>query len=186
MVLCAAGNQVSGKEKRRSRIMTRAYELLTRYARPVMIALFLLAIRLIWGWQFTLAGHGKLLDIQKPIHFFEKLGIPFPTANAWLVACVECFGGLLLMAGLGTRAVAIALTINMTVACLTADHEAVMKLISDGDVATFSQAAPFWFLVTSLLVLTFGPGGFSVDAVIKYLLRGRTTNAPPAHGFPVT
>jgi hypothetical protein len=38
---------------------------------------------------------GKLLNIAKVIDFFTSLGIPAPTANAYFVSTLECFGGLL-------------------------------------------------------------------------------------------
>jgi len=39
--------------------------------------------------------------------FFEGLGIPFAAANAYLVIAVELLGGLAMIAGLGTRIVAV-------------------------------------------------------------------------------
>ncbi|HEX3356384.1 MAG TPA: DoxX family protein [Tepidisphaeraceae bacterium] len=149
--------------------IVKAYEVFRHWAGPIVLSLFLLLIRIVWGYQFFIAGRGKLGDIDKPIGFFRDLGIPMPVANAWLVACVECFGGLMLLAGLLSRPVAIALTINMTVAYLTADNEAVKALFKDGDVSKFSQAAPFWFLVTSVIVLALGPGIFSIDAICQRL-----------------
>jgi putative oxidoreductase len=150
-----------------------AYELLTRWAGTIVLSLVLLLVRIVWGWQFFLAGKGKLGNIEQPIQFFTDLGIPMPTVNAWFVAFVECFGGLLLLAGLASRPVALALTINMTVAYLTADRDALKALFADGDIVTFAQAAPFWFLVTSMLVLALGPGIFSLDALIHRLMTRR-------------
>jgi putative oxidoreductase len=148
----------------------RAYLLLVRWGGPVVLSLFLLLMRLIWGLQFFQAGKGKLGNIQRPIGFFHELGIPFPTANAWLVAIVETFGGLLLLAGLGSRAVGVALSINMIVAYLTAHRKAADALFSEGDVSAFIAGGPFWFLATSLLVLALGPGMFSVDGILKRFL----------------
>src|SRR5450432_4278904 len=136
---------------------------------PIVLSAFLLAVRIIWGWQFHIAGKGKLGNIDKPIGFFHDLNIPFATANAWFVSCLECFGGLLLLVGLFSRPVALMLTINMIVAYVTADREAWNALFHDGDVTKFSAAAPFWFLVASALVLGCGPGMFSIDAIIKRL-----------------
>src|SRR5262245_15671333 len=59
----------------------------------------LLLIRLYWGWQFFVTGKSKLVDLAKPTEYFASLGIPFPHAQAILVGCVECFGGLLLLIG---------------------------------------------------------------------------------------
>jgi len=144
-----------------------AYLLLIRWSGPITLSLLLLLMRIVWGWGFFLAGKGKLGNIERPIQFFHKLGIPMPTFNAWLVAIVETVGGLLLLTGLGARAASIALVINMTVAYLAADTEAVKSLFTDSDPTKLFNAAPFWFLVTSVLVFALGPGMFSVDAVLK-------------------
>jgi len=144
-----------------------AYTCFTKWAGPAVLSVVLLIMRIIWGWQFHVAGMSKLHDIAKPIKFFTELGIPMPVANAWLVACVEFGGGLLLLLGLGGRLAALNLTINMTVAYLTADHEAVVALFKEGETAKFFAAAPFWFLFTSVLVLACGPGWFSIDGIIN-------------------
>ncbi len=124
---------------------------------------FLLAIRLYWGWQFFQTGWGKLQNIPHVTQFFQSLHIPMPEANAWVVAIMECFGGLLLMAGLGSRLVAFALAFDMIIAYITADSEALKSIFSDSD--KFVQAAPFPFLLMTLTVLAFGAGVFSLDWV---------------------
>ena len=125
---------------------------------------FLLFIRLYWGWQFFEAGKGKFGDINKVIGFFTDLGIPFPSINAWVVASTECFGGLLLILGLCSRLACVPLTIAMTVAYLAGDFPAVKAIFSEPDI--FVKAAPFPFLMTSLVVLIFGPGALSIDKLL--------------------
>jgi putative oxidoreductase len=129
---------------------------------------FLLAIRLYWGWQFFQTGMGKLENIGHVTQFFQSLNIPLPGANAWLVAIMECFGGLLLMVGAGSRLVAFALAFDMVIAYLTADSDAVKSIFSDSD--KFVQAAPFPFLFMTLVVLVFGAGVFSFDWVLRKIL----------------
>jgi putative oxidoreductase len=140
---------------------------------------FLLAIRLYWGWQFFQTGMGKLENIGHVTQFFQSLNIPLPGANAWLVAIMECFGGLLLMVGAGSRLVAFALAFDMVIAYITADSDAVKSIFSDSD--KFVQAAPFPFLFMTLTVLAFGAGVFSVDWVLrKILFRTPATASSPA------
>ena len=130
----------------------------------------LLAVRLFWGWQFFLTGKGKLMDLAKPTQFFESLGIPFPHAQAVLVGSVECFGGLLLLIGLATRLISIPLMILLTVAYLTADIDLVRAIFSDPD--KFVTADEFLFLFAVVIIFVFGPGAFSLDALIgKYFKR---------------
>jgi len=57
------------------------------------------------------------------------------------------------------------LTINLIMAYVTADREALFSVFSDPD--KFYAAAHYTFLVASVIVLIFGPGKFCVD----YLLR---------------
>jgi putative oxidoreductase len=127
----------------------------------------LLAIRLFWGWQFFLTGKGKLTDLAKPTQFFESLGIPFPHAQAILAGCTECFGGLLLLVGLASRLISLPLMILLTVAYLTADIDRVRAIFSDPD--KFITADEFLFLFAVVIIFVFGPGAFSLDALIgKY------------------
>lgn len=136
---------------------------------------FLLAIRLYWGWQFFQTGMGKLENIGHVTQFFQSLNIPLPGANAWLVAIMECFGGLLLMVGAGSRLVAFALAFDMVIAYITADSDAVKSIFSDSD--KFVQAAPFPFLFMTLVVLAFGAGVFSVDWVLRKILFRKVASA---------
>jgi putative oxidoreductase len=125
----------------------------------------LLFLRLLIGWQLFETGKGKLQHIDRFIAFLTHLHIPMPAANAYFVASLECIGGLLLLVGLAARLIAIPLTINFIVAYLTADRDTVINLFKDQD--AFMSAAPFVYLVVSLLVLAFGPGLFSLDEVIS-------------------
>jgi putative oxidoreductase len=136
---------------------------------------FLLAIRLYWGWQFFETGKGKLQNIQHVVQFFQTLNIPMPEANAWIVAIMECFGGLLLTAGLGSRLVAFALAFDMVIAYITADSDAVKAIFTDSD--KFVQAAPFPFLLMTLTVLAFGAGVFSLDWLIGRKFSKKSGNA---------
>ena len=131
---------------------------------------FLLAVRLYWGWQFAQAGWTKLGDLEKVTRFFTQLGIPAPALNALFVSGLEFAGGLLLILGLGSRLIAVPLVIDMLVAYMTADREALFSFVSSPD--KFTAAAPYTFLIASLLVLIFGPGRFSVDAILSALRGG--------------
>jgi putative oxidoreductase len=139
-------------------------------------SLFLLAVRLYWGWQFMQTGWGKLTNIGKVIHFFTELGIPAPALNAYFVSGLEFGGGVLLVLGLGSRLIALPLVIDMMVAYILADREALFSIISNPD--KFTAAAPYTFLVASLLVLIFGPGKVSLDTLLTARVRatGRSLN----------
>src|SRR4029077_6052517 len=110
------------------------------------------------------AGWGKLHDIGKVIGFFTDLRIPAPGLNAYFVSALEFGGGLLLGFGLGSRLLALLLAVDMIVAYIMADREALFSIISNPD--KFTSAAPYTFLFASLLVLIFGPGRFSLDTLL--------------------
>ncbi len=125
---------------------------------------FLLAVRLYWGWHFFLTGRGKLMNIDRTAGFFASLNIPMPKLNAMVAGSTECFGGLLLLLGLGSRIITLPLAFTMVIAYVTADHEALANIFNDSD--KFVTAAPFLFLYAALLILIFGPGKFSLDALL--------------------
>ena len=124
----------------------------------------LLVIRGWWGWSFFLTGKGKLLNLEKTTAFFTDLGLPLPKLNAIMAGSTECIGGLLLLLGLGSRLVSVPLIFTMLVAYATADKEALQAIFSDTD--KFTSAAPFLFLLASMIVFAFGPGKLSLDALL--------------------
>jgi len=124
----------------------------------------LLIIRLYWGWSFAQTGWGKLTLLERTTNFFASLNLPAPKLNAIMAGGTECLGGILLALGLFARPASVPLIFCMVVAYWTADREAVVALTSDPD--KFVSAAPFLFLLASLIVLAFGPGKFSLDALL--------------------
>src|ERR1700752_950111 len=149
-------------------LLRRGYELLIASGSALQSP-FLLVLRLYFFWQFFLTGKGKLSNIGKVTEFFASLGIPLPTLNAYFIGSLECFGSLLLIIGLASRPLSLLIVISMTVAYLTADFEAVLNIFSDPD--KFVKADPFPFLLTALIILVFGLGLFSIDALMKQILR---------------
>lgn len=126
----------------------------------------LLAVRLIWGWQFTLTGWGKLTHLHHVIGFFASLGIPLPGLMAPAISFLEFAGGILLIAGLLTRLTGFLLAADMVVAYLVSDRDALRTLFSN-DPSKFWNADPFTFLMASLVLLAFGAGAFSLDRLIQ-------------------
>jgi putative oxidoreductase len=144
--------------------LDRAYAIFVLSATSLQ-SLFLLFVRLYWGWQFWQTGWGKLHNLPHVIEFFTNLGIPAPALNAYFVSSLECFGGILLAVGLGSRILAFMFTIDMIVAYVTADRAALLSIFSKPD--DFVAATPFPFLMASLIILIFGPGRFALDYLIE-------------------
>jgi putative oxidoreductase len=137
-------------------------------------SLFLLTFRLYWGWQFFVNGKGKLINHVDVTSFFASLHIPAPALNAWLVGGAECFGGLLLMAGLFSRSAGLVLSIVMTTAYLAVSDDRAKLLNLFSDPAPFLNADPFFFLLTAVLVFAFGSGAISIDSVLSGLFERRS------------
>ena len=138
---------------------------------------FLLLLRIYFFWPLFQTGQGKLTNLGKISDYFASLGIPFPGASATITGLFETFGSLLLIVGLASRLTAIPITVIMILAYLTADFEAVSKLFSDPD--NFVKADPFPFLFAALIILIFGPGKFSVDALIAKLTGHKSVSRSP-------
>ena len=166
-------------------LFRRGYELLVSGAK-LLQSPFLLLLRVYFFWQLFQTGQGKLAHIDKISDYFTSLGIPLPTLNAYMAGATETFGSLLLIVGLASRLTAIPIAVVMAVAYLTADLEAVTGIFSDPD--KFVKADPFPFLVSAVIVLVFGPGKFSLDALIKWGVgaeRQRTLKRSPYLGASV-
>ncbi len=155
---------------REARVFGKAYALFEKVLNPLQ-DVFLLVFRLTWGWQFFHGGWNKLANIDGIISYFSDLGIPAPGFNAYFVSTLETVGGLLLLLGLLSRFIALLLTVNMSVAYLTAEPQKVLHIFSDPD--KFLQADPFFFLLTSVIVLAFGPGRIALDTLVRRWLAKR-------------
>jgi putative oxidoreductase len=132
---------------------------------------FLLCIRVYWGWQLWQSGWGKLHNLDKVTDFFASLHMPAPGTTAVFIACVEFFGGIFFALGALSRITSLVLTVNLTMAYILADREALFSVLSDPD--KFTAAAPFNFLGAAVLILIFGAGKLSVDAATARFLEHR-------------
>ncbi|HXZ81246.1 MAG TPA: DoxX family protein, partial [Terriglobales bacterium] len=127
-------------------------------------SLFILAVRLYWGWQLAQSGWGKLGNIDRVTGYFESLNVPMPHMTAVMVSSLEVVGGVLLFMGLGSRLIAIPLTLNMLAAYYFGDREALFSILKEP--GKFYAADPYTFLFASALVLVFGAGVFSLDYLL--------------------
>src|SRR5262249_9322396 len=107
----------------------------------------------------------------------SSLNLPMPAQTALAISSLEFFGGIFLALGLLSRLTALVLTINMVMAYVTADREALFSIFSDPD--QFYAAAPYTFLIASLLLLIFRPGRVSVDSFVG-VATGTTGGQRPA------
>ena len=129
---------------------------LAKLDRPVLLSARVLAAlaflaplltRLVVGWAFHLTGNGTLENFERTVDFFTSLEIPMPALNAAFVARLECWGGLLLMVGLGTRLVALMLSGTMVVALWTADRMTFLGALKGTSDAGLTDVSAFVFLL---------------------------------------
>ena len=83
---------------------------------PVQGPAATLLLRLMAGGVFLSEGILKFVYTNQGVGRFTKLGLPWPQLTANFIACLEIGGGLLLIAGLLTRLIAIPFMIEMIVA----------------------------------------------------------------------
>lgn len=127
---------------------------------PVEIDVVLLLIRLVCGCAFLFHGWGK---IQNPFHWMgPDASIP-PLLQA-LAALSEFGGGLAWMTGLLTRLASLGMACTMAAAVHM--HMIVLRdpFVNMSGCGSYEPASVF--LLISLLLLTAGPGRFSLDRLL--------------------
>ncbi len=133
------------------------------YTTNVFQSVLLLIIRLYWGFLFFIGGYFKVINMPPFIAFFQQLGLS--TTWAYIVAIVELVCGILIFFGFLSRIAAAATTLIMLGAYVIAHPAQFFSFFRDP--AYFFSAPSFSFFFASLVILFFGPGLVSIDALIK-------------------
>ncbi len=124
------------------------------------ISLFLARLAVAYG--FYEPAMQKWSDIDAVATWFGSMGIPFPTLNAYMAACTEITGVILLTLGLFTRLISIPLMVVMVVAISTVH---LAHGFSAGD---NGFEIPLYYMLFLALFASVGAGKLSLD----YLLFG--------------
>lgn len=119
-----------------------------------------LLLRIVLGITFIKAGWGKLTHLDRVEQYFRSLHIPAAALQAPMIATIEFVGGILLLAGLGTRVVSGLLIGVMAVAIYTAIWPS-----ADGVTAVLGGIEAIY--LAAFVQLAIGGGGpVSLDRVV--------------------
>lgn len=114
--------------------------------------------RLLIAGIFLLSGFSKLAAPAATIDYIQSAGLPLPQVGLAIAVAVELIGGLLLVLGYRTRAVAAAMAV-FTIATAVFFHSAL------GDQNQFIHFFKNIAITGGLLqVIAFGPGRLSLDS----------------------
>jgi putative oxidoreductase len=118
-------------------------------------------LRVLVGITFLLNGLPKIQGFTGFTRFVSSLGFPMPGLFAAIVVTLEVLGGLLLIAGLGTRWVSILYVVEMLITTL------LVKMPRAGFIAPQGGGAgaelDLLLLAAALILLTHGSGPLSVE-----------------------
>ena len=143
----------------------------------------LLLVRIILAYTFIGPAILKLSDISATAQFFEYLGIPLPTLNAYMAAGTELVGAVLLTLGLMTRFISLPLLVIMFVAIATVhgvngfnvitpdiswDDAYVNGELVKGTLVVLQNGYELvlYYIAMLLVLVTKGAGRFSLDFLI--------------------
>ncbi|HYE04579.1 MAG TPA: DoxX family protein [Planctomycetota bacterium] len=133
-----------------------------------------LLTRLTIGQAFAQAGLGKLTNLEGVIEYFASLGIPLARVQAPTVATLEFVGGIALILGLATRAVAFLLAGTMAVALVTAHRSEFAAALRWSPEEGLTGIDPWMYGLALLWLMAAGPGRLSLDrAVLAWWRRRR-------------
>ncbi len=122
--------------------------------------LSLLIVRLILSYGFYEPAMKKLNNFESITGWFrDDLHLPFPLLNAVFATTTEVSGVLLIFLGLMTRFISIPLMIVMVIAITTVHFSHGFHASDNG------FEIPLYYLIMLFVLLTHGPGKYSLDEI---------------------
>jgi len=121
----------------------------------------LLFMRLVLAYGFYDPAIKKWNNMSDIISWFDSVGMPFPTINAYMAATTEITGVILLTLGLFTRIISIPLMVVMLVAINTVHWSNGFEAGNNG------FEIPLYYLIMLFTLTIYGGGKISLDSLIK-------------------
>ena len=122
----------------------------------------LLLLRLFMGITFIIYATKKIQNFDTYVTLFsDKLDLPLPLLNLYLVIGIEGIGGALLVLGIFIRLVSIPLILTMITALFLVN-------IGNGFAASnFGVEVPLAYISILFILVSFGAGKFSFDRKLE-------------------
>ena len=121
----------------------------------------LLFMRLVLAYGFYKPAMMKWKDIDGIATWFESMGMPLPTLNAYMATITETLGFVLLFLGFATRLISIPLIIIMFVAIITVHG------FTNFDAGDNGFEIPLYYIIMLFTLFVYGPGKFSLQHLLK-------------------
>jgi putative oxidoreductase len=118
-------------------------------------------LRVLVGITFFLHGLPKLSNLAGFTGFLTSLGVPLPGVAGPAIMALEVVGGLLLIAGLGTRWVSLLFAVEMLVTTLLV--KSGVGFIAPQDAPGVGAELDLLLLASSLILLAYGSGQLSIE-----------------------
>lgn len=121
----------------------------------------LLFMRFVLAYGFFVPAKMKWQDITGIGDWFRDMGIPAPLFNAYLAAGTEAVGVVLLILGLGTRVITIALIVLLIIAIKTVHWNHGFEAGNNG------FEIPLYYIIMLLTLFVYGAGELSIEGLLK-------------------
>ena len=122
--------------------------------------LILLVIRILLAYGFAKPALLKINDLSGTATWFESISIPLPTLSAYLVSGIEVLGIVLLVLGLVTRYVSVALSFVMLGAIFFVHAPNGFSVANNG------FEIPLYYLLFLMILASFGAGKYALDRLL--------------------
>jgi len=120
----------------------------------------MLSVRLVLAYGFSQPAILKMNNLNETVKWFRDLTIPFPDFTVYLVIGFESLGIVLLVLGLFTRYISIALS------CVMIGAIYFVHWPNGFSVANNGIEIPLYYFIFLIFLATHGGGKFSLDRLI--------------------